>query len=74
MFYVAGIIARSVTSNVTMGLEDDGSSDLTCQEIKMEAAFFFQVNRGASPSPLSWFISHAYIPRISIEHWMRACC
>ena len=48
IFYVAGIIAHNVTSNVrchyckelfiasngasTMGLEDDGSSDLTSQE------------------------------------------
>ena len=57
----------------TMGLEDDGSSDLTCQDIKMEVAFF-QVNRGASPSPLSCFVSCAYISRIYIKHWMRACC
>ena len=39
----------------------------------MEAAFF-QVNRGASPSPLSWFVSCAYVSTIYIKHWMRACC
>ena len=62
IFYVAGFIARSVTSNVrnhfckelfiasngasTMGLEDDGNSDLICQETKKDAGFFAQVNRG----------------------------
>ena len=87
---LASLLMHSVTSNArchyykelfmasngasTMGLEDDGSSDYTCQEIKMEAAFF-QVNRGASPSALSWFVSCAYIISIIYtKYWMRACC